>query len=289
MIASLCAAADDRYFPPDIQRQLSLPEHQLDIGLAALTFAKEIYPDLDVAAYSKRIDEFADKARRLGQGTTDPEKRIRVLNTVLFKQEGIRYDRAVLARNQQAYYFLNGILDTRLGICYTMPLLYIAVAQRLGWPMYPVAAPDHLFVRYVDESFKEQNIETTSGGKYFPDEVYAKDFSVGAQSLASGSYLRTLSYREFLSYLLAANALVLARQGRGNKTVAYLEKATELNPRFADYHDTLGEAYLAMSRAVSGEEAANYQDKAKRSAAKAKALGYVSQEVIAMGRETRGR
>ncbi|MGH8458127.1 MAG: transglutaminase family protein, partial [Nevskiales bacterium] len=113
-------------FPRDIQKQLNLPEQQLDIGIAALTFAKAIYPDLDIAAYSSRIDLLADRVRQLAGGSQDPEQRIRALNTVIYLHEGIRYDHSPDARSRQEYYFLNGILDTKRGICYTMPLLYMA-------------------------------------------------------------------------------------------------------------------------------------------------------------------
>ncbi len=272
----------------DIDKLLALPEEKIDIGITALTLAKEIYPNLDVAAYSDKIDILAAKVHWLAQGTQDPERRIRVLNTVLFRQEGFHYDRNPFSRAKEEYYFLNGILDTRQGICYTMPLLYIAVAQRLGYPIYPVAAPDHLFVRYADPSFKEQNIETTSGGKYFPDEVYVQDFAVGPKGRKSGSYLRTLTYREFLGHIIAANAFVHARRGNGAKALAYLERAARLNPRFADNYVNLAISYRAASKALAGEVAQRYRDKAEAYDEKAKALGYVDAEQIAIGRKTRG-
>lgn len=166
----LALAAQRAAVASDIDKLMALPEGKIDIGIAALTLAKEFYPNLDVAAYSAKIDALADKVRWMARGTQDPETRIRVLNTVLFRQEGFHYDRNPFSRAKEEYYFLNGILDTKQGICYTMPLLYVAVAQRVGYPIYPVAAPDHLFVRYADPTFKKQNIETTSGGKYFPDQ-----------------------------------------------------------------------------------------------------------------------
>jgi hypothetical protein len=189
---------------PEVHKQLDMPEGQLDIGIAALTIAKEVYLELDIPAYSRKLDTLADKVRWLAKGTRDPEQRIRVLNTALFRYEGFHYDRAPFSRSKQTYYFLNGILDTKQGICITMPLLYIAVAQRLGYPIYPVAAPDHMFVRYVDTSFKQQNIETTSGGKYFSDQEYIEDFFVSAKALKSGGYMRTMTYREFLAHILVA-------------------------------------------------------------------------------------
>lgn len=272
----------------EIEKLLTLPENKVDVGIVALTLAKEFYPNLDVAAYSSRIDLLAEKVRRLARGTQDPEQRIRVLNTVLFRQEGIHYDRTPFARSKQDYYFLNGILDTKQGLCYTMPLLYVAVAQRLGYPIYPVAAPDHLFARYVNPDFKEQNIETTSGGKYFSDDMYAEDFAIGFKGRASGSYLRTLSYREFIGEIVAANAYFYAQRGNIRKSIRYFELAVKLDPRFADHYSNLASVYQRLSKSLSGEAAMRYQVKAQQAAEKAKELGFVSDKAIALGRKTRG-
>jgi len=275
-------------FPPAIQKQLQLPEDQIDIGLAALTFAKEFYPHLDIAAYSKRIDLIADKARRLANGTPDPETRIRVLNTVIHQMEGFHYDRSPFARSRQDYRFLNGILDTRQGTCYAIPLLYIAVAQRLGYPLYPVLAPDHIFVRYVDPNFTEQNVETTSGGKYFPDQYYIEAFAVSKKGLKSGSYLRTLTYRQFLGQMLVVSAVTHGRNGESLKAIAYLEKAAQLDPQFADNYDNLRIVYTAMGE-VNPHLAAAYREKAERYARKAQELGFVDPDNVKRAQQIRGK
>lgn len=191
------------------------------------------------------------------------------------------------SRAKQDYYYLNGILDTKKGICYTMPLLYVAVAQRVGYPIYPVAAPDHLFVRYVDPSFQEQNVETTSGGKYFTDEHYVKDFSVNERALKSGSYMKTMTYREFLGHILVTSTFAMRRDG--HKTLAYLERGAKLHPNFADFHLGLSEGYIAKSKIVNGDLAKKLRDKSQYHAVKATELGYVSQAEIAAGREIRGK
>jgi regulator of sirC expression with transglutaminase-like and TPR domain len=281
-------AADSPVLPPAIQKQLQLPEDKIDIAIAAFTFAREFYPNLDIAAYSRRIDQIADKARQLAQGTPDPETRIRILNTVIHQREGFRYDRSPFARSRQDYYFLNGILDTKQGICYTIPLLYIAVAQRLGYPLYPVMAPDHIFVRYVDPNFTEQNIETTSGGKYFPDEYYIQSFAVSKRGLKSGSYLRTLTYRQFLGYMLAGSAVIHGRHGQSFKAIAHLEKAAQLDPRFADHYDNLRIVYAELSE-VNPHLAVAYRKKAEAYARKARELGFVDPANIKRAQEIRGK
>jgi regulator of sirC expression with transglutaminase-like and TPR domain len=281
-------AADSPIFPPSIQKQLQLPEDKIDIAIAAFTFAKEFYPNLDIASYSKRIDQIADKARQLAQGTTDPETRIRILNTVIHQREGFRYDRSPFARSRQDYYFLNGILDTKQGICYTIPLLYVAVAQRLGYPLYPVLAPDHIFVRYVDPNFTEQNIETTSGGKYFPDEYYIRSFAVSKRGIKSGSYLRTLTYRQFLGYMLAGSAVMHGRHGESFKAIAYLEKAAQLDPRFADHYDNLRIVYAELSE-VNPRMAGVFLEKAETYVRKARELGFVDPDKVKQAQQIRGQ
>ena len=287
-ILDTTTAADRETFPPPIQKQLKLSEDKIDIGLAALTFAKEFYPHLDIAAYSKRIDLIADKARQLAKGTPDPETRIRVLNTVIHQMEGFHYDRSPFARSRQDYRFLNGILDTRQGTCYAIPLLYIAVAQRLGYPLYPVLAPDHIFVRYVDPAFTEQNVETTSGGKYFPDQYYIEAFAVSQRGLKSGSYLRTLTYRQFLGQMLVVSAVTHGRNGESLKAIAYLEKAAQLDPQFADNYDNLRIVYTAMSE-VNPHLAVAYREKAEAYARKARALGFVDSDHVKRAQEIRGK
>ena len=288
LVFSNYATADNQAIPRDILSQLGLPEDKIDIGIAALTFAKEFYPNLDVPAYSKQIDLLVDRAKLLANGTQDPERRIRILNSVL-RDAGYHYDRSPFARSRPEYYFLNGTLDTKQGICYTMPLLYIAVAQRLGYPIYPVSAPDHLFVRYADPSFKAQNIEVTSGGKYFTNEDYIQSFSISQAGLANGSYLRTMSYKEFLGYMLDANAFMLSRSGNGQKAINYTELAIQLNPKFADNYDSLRIAYKAKSEVYKGEAAQEYRNKSEQYALKAKELGYVDPMTIERGREIRGK
>ena len=265
-----------------------LPEDKIDIGSVALTLAKEFYPNLDIAAYSHKIDILVEEAKWLAQGTQDPEQRIRVLNTMLFRQEGFHYDHSPDSRSKQEYYFLNGILDTKQGICYSMPLLYLVVAQRLSYPIYPVDAPDHLFVRYVQTGFSFQNIEVTSGGKYFPDEKYIRDFAISTLGLKSGSYLRTLSYREFLGDLVAANAFIYTWHGNPTKAIEYFELAVRFNPRSADHYNNLASSYQMISKSLTGEAAARSRAKAAQYAEKAKTLGFVSDEDIAKRRKIKG-
>lgn len=232
----------------DIDDLLSLPEKKIDIGIAALTLAKEVYPELDVAQYSAKLDQLVKGAKALTGSHTDPDYRVAALNTYLYKKVKIKYDLADPSARKLENRYLNGILDTKKGSCITMPLLYMAIAQRLGYPVYPVTTPDHFFLRYVDSKLKKQNIEATSGGGYAPDRVIIKDLEVSELGIKTGAYMRTLTYREYLASLLAVNAIYWAEHRDITKGINYIEKAIHFNPQDANLFDLLGQMNMNLSK-----------------------------------------
>ena len=225
-----------------------LSEEKIDIGRAALTLAQEFRPSLDVGAYSRRLDVLAAAVRAKLGSVTDPVERTLAMRDVLFHDNGYRYDHHPLARKNQRNYLLDGILDTKKGICVTMPLLYVAVGQRLGFPVHIVSVPDHLFVRYVHPDFPQLNIETTSGGKYFSDADYIRSNGVTDTGLQSGCYLRPLSYREHLGLLITANAFVYAMNRDAPKCLEYLRASLLLAPRRAGSYEQISGIHQAYGK-----------------------------------------
>lgn len=244
-----------------IEELLALPEEKIDIGIASLIISKDIFPDLDVNAYSAKIDNMVSSARNLTKGSTDPDYRIRALNTYLFKVEGIQYDFADPYGKNIKNRYINGILDGKKGNCVSMPILYLAVAQRLGYPVYAVGAPDHLFLRYLDPNFREQNIEVTGGGGYVSNEKYIIDFQISEKGIKSGSYLKAMTHRELLADIITSNAVYWGRHGNIKKAIRYLERCYKISPTSAEINDCLGRAYLTYSKDLEGKEAEKYKTK----------------------------
>lgn len=254
-------------FSPEVRKILALPEKQIDIGIAALTFAKEIYPEIDVAAYSLKIDMLADQARRtvLRYGKFDPDSVIRALNTYYYRVHGFQYDKSPEGRERQENYFINGILDSKQGQCITLPMLYTAIAQRLGYPVYPVMAPEHTFVRFVDPTLKEQNIELSAGAGYSSDEDYAYRLNISAKAIKKGAYLRTLTNRQYLGVLLQQNAIVWGNRGQLDKSIKYFEKAYEIDPKNVYFPKNLQHLWRRKAEKESSPELAmKYREKSYR-------------------------
>jgi regulator of sirC expression with transglutaminase-like and TPR domain len=266
--------------PPDVEKEidalLSMPEEKIDIGIAALTLEKEIYSALDIDVYSALIDHTVGRAIIMTNGSTDPTQRITVLNKLLYEIIGIKYafsdpfgEKNIKVRH------LKGVLDSRKGNCVSIPLLYLAIAQRLGYPVYAVLVPDHLFLRYVDPSLKQQNIEASSNGGYMSDEEYIKELQISEQGIKSGAYLRPLSQKEFLARLVAENAIYWGQHGDIKRAIKYFEHSVKVLPNSPEINDNLGRAYLIYSQHLEGEEAKEYVARGQSYKAKAIELGLV--------------
>jgi hypothetical protein len=97
----------------------------------------------------------------------------------LQKFQGVRYNPAKVAPDavfESADSFLYGLLQTGLGTCATLPVLYVTIGRRLGYPLYLVQARSdtsgHLYFRWDDGQVR-LNVETTAGVlAYPPDEHY---------------------------------------------------------------------------------------------------------------------
>lgn len=107
--------------------------------------------------------------------------------------------------------FVNGLLNTLEGTCANMPVLNVALAWRMGWPVSLACQRAHYLTRYDDgsQTFNiEAAIAKTDGlGFYWAtDELQIKLNQIPGKALASGSDLKALSPRERLGAFFALRA-----------------------------------------------------------------------------------
>lgn len=264
----------------NINKVSSLKESEIDIAELSLQLAKEYYPGLDVKKYQNQLNAMVSEIKLKTRGITDPDFRIRVINTYLYKEVGFQYDlddpQVMNANNR----YLNGLLDTKKGSCITLPLLYVVLGQKLGYPIYPVLVPQHFFVRYTDPKFLEQNIEATGGGGYVPDSRYKRDFSITETGIKSGAYLKSLSYKEYLSELIAINSIFLFKDKKDfKKSFKYIDTAIKIRPITPDFYRYKGmfSYILFMKYAKEGNVslATFYNAQAEKLSDKSYKLGFV--------------
>jgi hypothetical protein len=134
------------------------------------------------------------------------------LVTFLQKHLGVHYNLSFSEGDYNATdsrdLFLHGILSGHGGTCVTMPVLYIAIGRRLGYPLYLVRAKEHFFARWEEPDGERFNIECTSPGfRPLDDEYYHhRPKPLTAEDFRAGNFLRNLRPREELAEFLCQRA-----------------------------------------------------------------------------------
>jgi hypothetical protein len=178
--------------------------------------------EIDFTRYARLVDGWAD---RIGRGLAASEA-VESRTSPAYQADpdiwraggmavalagptiGIAYTREIDMSNH-ADLFVPGLIDTKRGTCSNMPVLYMAVAHRLGWPLKAVVAADHMWCRW-DDGTKRFNLEATSttaagGDGAFstpPDESYRTDLQVSPKAEEVGSDMATLTARQTLGVYL---------------------------------------------------------------------------------------
>ena len=109
--------------------------------------------------------------------------------------------------------FIHGLISgDHFGTCASMPFLYVAVAQRLGYPVALAATEQHLYLRY-DDGPDHLNIESTAVSRFKtpPDEYYRDECAAENRDdrIKSAGWLRPLSKKEAIGHALLARAACL--------------------------------------------------------------------------------
>jgi len=120
-------------------------QSEIDLAKACLYFAQAEYSDLEPQVYLQVLDTIALEIELQLTAERYPLKVIQTINRHLFDTLGFR-------GNKKNYYdpdnsFLHQVLDRKLGIPISLSVVYLAIAQRLNFPMVGVGLPGHFLIR----------------------------------------------------------------------------------------------------------------------------------------------
>lgn len=232
----------------EIQEYLDHDEDKIDIGIAALILSKDVYPDIDVNAYSELINQMVKVSSAIESNGVPlfEDAGIEKINVFLYmkgpwngnwewKYE-TKYDDSVVAKNNWLPYYI----DNRLGNCVSMPTLWLAIGQRMGLPVYGSLAPKHMFVKF-DNGVIKVNVETTGIGGNMSDSLMMAQIENANENIyKGGSYYRKLSKKEYIAALMVNNAVYAYREKKDTVLAKrYLELAIKYNPKMPEAYFSL--------------------------------------------------
>lgn len=146
--------------------------------------------------------------------------------------------------------FVNGLTQASTGehaggTCVSMPVVYVAVARRLGYPVKLATTREHVFARWEDEKDRF-NIEATGQGlnTYSDDHYRTWPSTLTPKERASGAYLRSLTPAQELGLFMAARGYVLDDTDRKHEATVAYAYAHMLDPVSIDSFDNLGRSVL---------------------------------------------
>jgi hypothetical protein len=133
--------------------------------------------------------------------------------------------------------FLPGLLGPeRKGTCSSMPVLYVAIGRKLGYPLKLVATKGHLFCRW-DGNRERFNIEATAHGlSRFEDDYYRHwPFEISADEERVNGYLLSLTPRQELAVFLSIRGMCFRDRGRMAEAADCFLQAAHLDPSCKEY------------------------------------------------------
>jgi tetratricopeptide (TPR) repeat protein len=219
----------------------------LDIGryLATLDrWAKRVAAETERHVYRAHHPRWAEH-----YGHSEAYLRSEFLLQVLQQDLGVRYDMASsddfsFADSRVA--FLHGMIpaegqtieDTPGGTCASMPVLYVAIGRRLGYPLKLVTTDSHVFVRWdgrghSNAAWRDRfNIEGAGQGfSRFPDEYYKRwPRRLTEEQVRKNRHLISLAAAEETALFLASRAHCLLDNGQAKEAAEAYRQAARLDP-----------------------------------------------------------
>lgn len=227
---------------------------KVDIALMNLLCAQGLpgAESLDIPATLAKLDEWAAKVKSETQRhlyrVKDPkytehyrgsEARLQAEFIVQVLQEdcGVRYnERRIYNPNfaSSPDLFIHGLLPGGDGgTCASMPVIYVAIGRRLGYPMKLVQAREHLFCRW-DGGGERINVEGASNGgvSYLDDDHYRTwPKQLTDEDIASGVFLTSMTATQELSVFLHDRGICSHANGRLVEARAAFAESHRMEPR----------------------------------------------------------
>lgn len=154
---------------------------------------------------------------------------------------------------------INGLVgDQRMGTCSSMPILYIALARRLGYSVKLVKAKEHLFMRW-DSPMEKFGIDATGKGlDEHSDEMYRKwPFPITDKEIKEEDYLKSLSPREELSVFLSIRGQCLTTVRRLAEAIESFKAAYQLAPNWKSSQILLADSHQSIENSILQRQAMN--------------------------------
>lgn len=228
----------------DFQRQLDAampadPEN-FDLGLTLIKLSKLIDPEADEAAAAQDLDNLTAELRQKLGNEANPEMIVAAFNNYIFGTHNFSYDVKaskyyggdptvkMAAWEKVAINSIPQVLRYRSGICLSLALVYLSLADRLDMPFYGVLLPTHIYIKYKEPGKSGINVEATNfGGEYYG---YGDMGNIDLLNSEKTVYGKLLTKHQLLAPMLNNMASVMMSSGRNREAMILLRESLRIMP-----------------------------------------------------------
>ncbi len=234
-------------------QEVRQPDEQITLERAALYIAQEEYPDLDVDEYLNALDTMADDIREQLPIESYPLKILKTINHYLYENLGF-------VGNTEDYYdprnsFLNDVIDRRTGIPITLSLVYLAIAQRLDFPMVGIGMPGHFLIRPIQEDMDIFVDAFDQGEIMFLQDCQDRLNRMSGQSVEmQPQFLAAVTPRQFLARMLTNLKATYLNRGEMEQVLRAIERILLLFPNAPFELRDRGILYFRMNRWIEARQ-----------------------------------
>ena len=214
----------------------ALPNAEFDVAEAVLALGQEATVSGDPQAALKELDRLAARARADLPDKPDAQDCFDTLYDLVLNRKSadpFREDRA-------EDYDLTFTVSRRRGDCLSVGIMTLAVARRIGAPVWGAQCPAHFFLRSLPEADKNGKLApinfdvtrlTPENWSRLDDEFYRRWQHFDEKAEAAGAYMRALTDREVVSVFLSSRSGFYAGKKQHAQSLKDAQRSLELNPR----------------------------------------------------------
>ena len=175
------------------------------------------------------LEAFVARGRKIVAGSDGAADTIDRLNAYFFQAEGFQ---ATHDLSSSDHLLPGPVLAGKKGYCVGLAAIYLILARELNLPIHAVAAPQHVFLRWDDGSFR-RNIELFQEGRPAPDKEYTDNQRIPQESIDDGVFLVNLTDKQFLGFIYQNLGVLGSQQGKFEESGKDYARAIHSNPKLA--------------------------------------------------------
>ncbi len=249
------------------QAGVAAPQEKTSLYDKILKISKEVGGTVHRGKSNASIRQILIELKpKLAKATT-PREKVAAISKYLYQERGFKVKADALtktlktildAKNSDLIQFnhllLPGLLESKYGFCVSLSSLYLVIAEHFKLPLYPVVAPEHVFVRY-DDGKTRFNIETLEQGRIRKNSYYMKRYSIEQQHVSEGYYLVTLKQSDAILGSIYNNLSMhyLFKSREFDKALNMSLRAQKLQPKNIESWNNHGAILLRMGQFKKAE------------------------------------